>query len=283
MDKDIITKEAIESITKDIAFYILHLNISDEIEFINKELKRIEKREADIVAKCMIDGKEAIFHLEIQNSNDKNMPYRMLRYYIDIRQKYPKLPIYQYLLYTSNKKLSMKNYISENNLNFNYKLIDMREIDCEEFIKIDTPDSLVLAVLCDFKDKNEKDVLFYLTKRLQELLRNNSDKLSKYMLMLETLSKNRDLKETLKEVESMLREIEFEKLPSYELGLERGVQDGMQLGLKKGLEKGLEKGREEEKLSSALIMINDFNLPPKEVANKIDLPLEVILKYMEKK
>jgi hypothetical protein len=85
--------------------------------------------------------------------------------------------------------------------------------------------------------------------------------------MLETLSQNRDLKNTLKEVENMLRNIELEKLPSYEIGLEKGV----------------EKGRQEEKLDSALIMINDFNLPPKEVAKKIDLPLEMILKHLDNK
>ena len=32
----------------------------------------------------------------------------------------------------------------------------------------------------------------------------------------------------LKEAEKMLREIEFEKLPSFELGLEKGIENGIQ-------------------------------------------------------
>ena len=45
MKKDITTKEIIEAITKDLAKYILELKI-ENIKFIDKELKRIEKREA---------------------------------------------------------------------------------------------------------------------------------------------------------------------------------------------------------------------------------------------
>ena len=45
MQKDITIKEIIQSITKDIAKYILHINIDDNIKFIDKELKRVEKRE----------------------------------------------------------------------------------------------------------------------------------------------------------------------------------------------------------------------------------------------
>ena len=37
----------------------------------------------------------------------------------------------------------------------------------------------------------------------------------------------------LKEAEKMLREIEFEKLPSFELGLEKGIQKGIENGIQK--------------------------------------------------
>lgn len=79
-------KETIKTITKDIAYYILGLEI-DNIEFVNKELLRIEKREANVVASCLINGISSILHLEIQNSNDKDMANRMLRYYLDISKK----------------------------------------------------------------------------------------------------------------------------------------------------------------------------------------------------
>jgi hypothetical protein len=198
MKKDITTKEIILAITEDIAFYLLKLNITN-VEFVDKELKRVEKREADIVAKCKIEGVEQILHIEIQNSNDKTMPRRMLRYYNDIKMEFENFEVKQYIVYIGKAKLSMKDYIRDENLNYSYEIIDMHTIDCEELIKLDTPDALVLSILCDFKGKDELEILTYLLKRLVELNQDDEYKLGKYMLMLETLSSNRDLEEKLKE------------------------------------------------------------------------------------
>lgn len=101
---------------------------------------------------------------------------------------------------------------------------------------------LVLSVLCDFKGKNELDVLLYITKRLKELTQDNEYILRKYMIMLETLSQNRDLQNKLKEAEEMLRDIEIEKLPSYQIGNERGFRLGEEKGIKIGKESGIKIG-----------------------------------------
>lgn len=226
MRKDIISKEAILAITQDIAHYILNLDVKD-IHFVDKELKRIEKREADIVAKCKINNQTQILHLEIQNNNDATMPRRMLRYYTDIKTQFKALEINQYLIYIGKDKLNMPDTLIDKNLNYHYNIVDMHDIDCEALIKLDTPDALVLSILCDFKGKKELDVLLYLVKRLQTLTQNDEHRLSKYLLMLETLSDNRDLKQQLKEAQTMLREINYERLPSYEIGMERGMQQGV--------------------------------------------------------
>ena len=119
MKKDIISKEAITAITKDIALYILKLDINN-ITFVDKELKRVEKREADIVATCNINNKKQILHLEIQNNNDYSMSRRMLRYYNDIKIKFNNLKVNQYLIYIGKEKLYMKDHIKEDNLNYKY-------------------------------------------------------------------------------------------------------------------------------------------------------------------
>jgi len=236
-NQDITTKETIKAITYDIATYILNLKIDENIEFVDKELQRIEKREADIVALCKINNEEAILHLEIQNGNDGDMRYRMMRYYSEIKMQFKKQKIYQYVVYIGKRKMSMKSEVKDVDLNYKYNLIDMHTINCEDFIKIDTPDSLVLSVLCDFKDKDEIELLTYIIKRLRELTEDDN-RLGKYMLILETLSKNRDLKTKLKEVEDMLRDIKYEDLPSYEIGMERGIQKGIQTGRQEGRQEG---------------------------------------------
>lgn len=269
MTKDITTKDTIKSITKDIAKYILKLKVED-IEFVDKELQRIEKREADIVALCKVDNLEAILHIEIQNSNDKTMNRRMLRYYTDIKQKFENLEIYQYVIYIGKSKLSMSEEIIEQNLNFRYNIIDMHKIDCQELIKLDNPDALVLSILCDFKGKDELEVLLYITKRLNELTKNDEHQLGKYMLILETLSTNRDLKDKLKEAQEMLRDIKYEDLPSYEIGMERGISQGFSQGISEGV------------LNTAIKMINKFKLSIEDVADELNISIDELKKHIKK-
>jgi len=268
--KDLISKQIIKTLLKDISKYFLNEDIkTDNIIFLDKELNRVEKREADIVAN--IDN-EYILHLEIQNNNDKNMIYRMLRYYVDIRQ-ISKLPIKQYVLYIGKEKANFQTEIFEEALNFRYNFIDIHTIDCEVLLNQNTPEALVLAILCDFKGKNPKDVVKYIIDSLYKYTKNSSS-YKNYIMMLETLSSNRNLKEVVKEIE-MLRTTTLQDLPSWEIGLEMGIEKGIEQGIEKGIEKG--------KLESAIVMIKDFNISPEDVAKKINIPLELLLNKLNEK
>ena len=233
--KDIISKEALNTLVLDIVKYILKFDVK-HLTLIDKEFQRVEDRRADVVAN--VDDKY-ILHLEIQNQNDKTMPLRMMRYYTDIKF-ITKLPIKQYIIYIGKNKLSMPDFIKDIDFTYKYNIIDMKNIDCEEFIKIDTPDSLVLAILCDFKDKDKQDVVNYIIKRIEELTDENGFR--KYLLMLDELSENRNLKKHIKKGLDMLSDINIEKSSLYELAFERGERDGLQKGIKEGLQKGMIKG-----------------------------------------
>ena len=267
MKKDIISKDIVEAIAKDVATYLLGLHIS-EIEFVQQEMLRVEKREADTVLLCKINGAPAILHLEFQNNNDSSMPIRMLRYFTDIRQRYNKRPIYQYVIYIGKHALNMSDHLREQSLEYRYNLVDMHKIDCETLLALDNPDALVLAVLCDFKEKNEKDVLTYIVQRLNQLVGNDSHGLGHYMLMLETLSENRQLQHTLEEVEAMLRETSLKSLPSYNIGLKYGKLEGLQQGIEQG------------KLNTAIEMIAEFGLSVESVAKKLNLPLDELMQRL---
>jgi len=131
MKKDTIMKDIIKTITQDIATYLLHLNISknkNDIKFIDKELSRIEKREADIIVDCKINGLDAILHLEIQSSYDSTMPRRMLRYFNEIKmlKEAKGKKVYQYMIYTGDKNVKMKDFIKDESLSFKYNVINMK-------------------------------------------------------------------------------------------------------------------------------------------------------------
>ena len=225
--KDVITKSLIREIVMDMAIYLLDLKIT-HLEEAPTERQRIEVRHADIVMKAVDDtGEEFILHLELQNDNDHEMALRMMRYYTDIALAYPDEVIRQYVIYIGKAALSMNNRISQDDWHYNYQLIDMHTLDCEQFIHKDNPDVLVLAILCDFKGKDSSEVVEGIIRRLIELTANQPERLKNYLKMLETLSTNRDLSEIFQEVESkMLSEIDIEKLPSYRIGEIRGEARG---------------------------------------------------------
>ena len=258
--KDIISKDVITKLVKDIAKYILEIDVNN-LTLIDKELQRIEDRRADVVAN--VDNKY-ILHIEIQNQTDKKMAFRMMRYYSDIRMV-ANLPVKQYLIYIGKYNHSMENEIKDFDFTYKYNIIDMKNIDCEKFIEIDTPDSLVLAILCDFKDKNPQDIVNYIIKRLHEHSNQNEKMFREYMLMLEELSKNRDLEEIVKQGEKMLTQIDYETLPSFSLGIEKGMEKGMEKGLEKGI-----KG------------IYIFEQNPKKIAQILDVDENLVIKTINK-
>jgi len=88
--------------------------------------------------------------------------------------------------------------------------------------------------------------------------------------MLEVLSENRDLKDYIKEAEAMLTQVDVEKLPSYELGLEQGLERGMEQGMEQGMERGAY--RERLRLAKSLLDL----LPEEVIAEKSGLSLEAI-------
>ena len=121
-------------------------------------------------------------------------------------------------------------------------------------------------------------MLIYITKRLEELTQNSEYKLGKYMLILETLSTNRDLKEKLKEAEEMLRDIKYEDLPSYEIGMERGFNNGFNNGISEGLSQGISQGI----ITTAITMIKEFNLSIDIVAKKLNISIDELKNYLDK-
>ena len=227
--KDIVTKEILKNIARDISRHILKLEVSDDIELIDKEFCRVEKREADLLFK----SKNKIIHIEIQNNNHNAMHKRMLRYFSDIYFEYDNYEIKQFVLYIGREKLNMVSKVILDKISFEYDIIDIAEVSCEKFLTSDDPSAIALAILCDFEDKQKQEVVNTIIKRLLETCDDELEFRSHFK-MLEILSTNRDLANELKKGEDMLV-VDIEKLPSYELGLEKGLQKGLQKGLKSGL------------------------------------------------
>ncbi|MBN2826248.1 MAG: hypothetical protein JXQ76_13035, partial [Campylobacterales bacterium] len=110
--------------------------------------------------------------------------------------------------------------------------------------------------------------------------------LGKYMLILEELSTNRDLQQKIKEVESMLRDMKFEDLPSYNIGMERGIERGFERGISQGISQGINQGKQEgiveATIKTAITMIKEFHLSVEQVATKLNISIDELKKHLDK-
>lgn len=244
-DKDIVSKDILKRIAVDIARVLLHLRV-ERAEIIETEYQRIEDRRADLVARMWGEEGDFILHIEIQNSNDCHMPVRMLRYRSDIMRVQAKLDIRQYLIYIGKEPLSMAEGIQQTGLDYRYPIIDMHKVDCRELLIQDNPDALVLAILCDFKGRPEREVVHYILQRLHQLTATNESQFREYMRMLSILSTNRALGNIIEEEEKMLSQVEVTRLPFYNLGLEAGMQQGIERGVQQGMQQGVQQGMQQE-------------------------------------
>jgi len=225
--KDIISRETLKRLTTDLARHLLGID-GEAVELLETQNQRVEDRRADLVARMRErSGAEFLLHVEIANNNTTDMPLRMLRYYTDIRLAGHTGTLRQFLLYIGAEPLRMPDGIQEPVwLEYRYGLVDMHQINCAGLLVQDNPDALVLAVLCDFGDRQPAEVVGYIVRRLKELLGSDERRFRDYMTMLEILSENRDLKAQVREAQRMLTQVDIKQLPSYLIGFEDGEASG---------------------------------------------------------
>ncbi|WPM31846.1 Rpn family recombination-promoting nuclease/putative transposase [Hydrogenobacter sp. T-2] len=176
---------------------------------------------------------ESVLHIEFQSFNDPNIPFRMLRYYLAIWERYPNSPIKQLLVYVGNRKLRMKSKLRLRNLTFSYEMLDIRQIDCRVLLESPDPMDRLLACLCGVEDE-----LYLIEKLIKTMEGMNEEERKDYLLKALTLTELRPnlrirLTEEVKHMPIVVRP-EDVRLPKrklrkdilYRLGLEEGKQIG---------------------------------------------------------
>ena len=100
---------------------LIKLLINKEIkEILDISFPKVEERKVDLLTRL---EDNTLFHLEIQSTDDKTMPIRMLQYTSLIYEKYKQFPKLL-VLYVGNKEIKMQNSINEKNLVYNYEVRD---------------------------------------------------------------------------------------------------------------------------------------------------------------
>ncbi|MCG6552077.1 MAG: hypothetical protein L7F77_07100 [Candidatus Magnetominusculus sp. LBB02] len=226
----------LKDLLKDIPKVFLKLLTGYETgKFIDVQFPDIQLREADLVLE-VTDGK--LIHFEIQSTNEKDMDIRMILYGVLILNQYKIIPK-QVVLYVGNEPMNMKNHIEGEGIKYSYELIDLRELDCSQLLESDSPEDIVLAILC-----KTEDVDATIRKILDKLSVLPLKEREGYIRKLLYLSDLRRLYPKVKmEVSKMPITIDVKNSDIYQEGKEEGLIEGKEEGLIEGKEEGLIEGQ----------------------------------------
>jgi hypothetical protein len=143
------------------------LGFGSYIETLNPIFPKTAERIADLLLRLEDDS---LLHIEFQSTNDKTMPIRMLGYYHAIKETYSDKSIRQIVIYIGKDKPKMITQIIDYNIQYNYRLIDIRDIPCEIFLNSNKIEDLAIATLCNVKDRER------LFKKIAEKLNSLGEK-----------------------------------------------------------------------------------------------------------
>jgi len=109
----------------------------------------------------------------------------------------------------------MKDEIKRDKISFNYDIIDVKDIACEDLLYHKNPSAVALSILCDFKEKDKQTVVNTILKRIKELTKDDEVEYRNFIKKINILSTNRNLE---KEVEKGMRmlTVDIEKTPLYQ-------------------------------------------------------------------
>ena len=162
---------------------------------------------------------------------------------------------------------------------YKFKLIDIRDIDCEDMVRSDYISDIILGGLCRIKDEDRYvERLLSAIRSLSENERKDAIKKALTLLRLRPILHSK-VERRIKEESMPLTIVEIEKDPYYKKGIRRGVRVGLKRGLKRGIERGIKKGIEREKVETARRLYK-MGLSLERISEAVNLPLDEVRRVL---
>jgi hypothetical protein len=231
---DLVLKEIFSRAVGKIISIATGEKIEEKLEDINREVKLLKSLRPDMLFKAG----DKIFHIEIQAQQDKTLPKRMLLYSVGIEEKFGKEPV-QIALFVGKGNPPSSYFKSEFKF-LKFKVVDLKKIDPDEFIKSDKPEEVVLGVLAG-KYREKPEIFSKVIRKISKIVKNKKE-LLKYM---EDISFLGGLFDVEIKAEPMPIQIDIRKTLFYKWGEQKGFEKGKKEGLKEGEQRGIVKGLKE--------------------------------------
>jgi predicted transposase YdaD len=268
---DKIFKENIEPMFELLVVKELDLDIESSEELKDK-LQTTLEREADFLRKIYPKhGSPYILHVEFQTKNESNMIYRLQEYHAIIQKKY-KLPVRQFVIFLGKGKMTMRSEPKKEEVYKGFTVVNLAQKAYQSYIDSDIPEQVILALLADFGQEKDEEVIDKILSRLVQL-KTDEVLLSKYINQLFVLARLRgNLDVALsKQINNMALTIDIEQSILFKKGLEKGIEKGIEKGKLEGILEGELKGKLEGKMEGKMEQTKAFILNGH--ANGLEIPM----------
>jgi predicted transposase YdaD len=206
--------------------------------WLNVEMPEVRNTRVDLLGETA-DG--SLIHVELQSSNDPQMPLRMAEYCLRVYRRFGKFPR-QIVLYVGEEPLRMEAELRGPDQWFRYQVTDVRDLNGERLLESDAFGDNVIAILTRWDDSRE--AVRRIVAKLAVLPLPERDEAMKQLLILSGL---RGLEEVVMQETSkmpVLKDIRQHKVLGPEF--ERATQEGVQQGLQQGVQQGVQQGAHQE-------------------------------------
>lgn len=221
-DYDKIIRESVERVIPTIIEKLCGLH-PEKLSDLPTSFQRTRERRPDFLKKAVDFQQEYIIQIEFQTNTDRKMVTRMLDHYSILFHHYG-LTVRQFVIFIGNGNPNMSTSLEHPELQFRYRLINLRHIDCDVFVRSSKPEEIILGILADFKGQNSTQVIQSILGNLRKYVRNTRS-LRKYCTQLEILSKLRNLQpQTIQQIEAMPITYDITTDIRYQQGIEQGIE-----------------------------------------------------------
>lgn len=183
---DKIIKENLEQFILHFAATYLGLELQDSAP-LDPKLQTTIEREPDVLRLVRPkDAENYILQIEFQSYDQKDMVYRMAEYKAILQRKY-KISVVQYVIYLGIGKSKMPTSLPANQQIKDFQLLQFSEFKYTDFLNAEAPETIILAILCDFLGHDPEFVVAQILERLQNSL-TTPEELRKYLIQLNVLA-----------------------------------------------------------------------------------------------
>ena len=166
------------------------------------KMQHTKERDPDELSLIWLpDGKQNILHAEAHLKDENDVNLRMCDYHIMLkRSKHKKIPIIHIVIYMGTEDPKhIRGFWQSECMTFHYKVIVLKDIPYETFLKATNPETVVFSILADFHEEDPEIVGKKISERIKTLAESDSAR-EKYYTQLRVLSKIRKLQPIIEKV-----------------------------------------------------------------------------------